>query len=349
MPTSELPAPRRHNRAPIGSVALLSALIAILALFTSVAMAQGDSPSTTAPDTEAPATTAVDADPIVIRVGDLAQRLSDIEWRFEVAIRSFAAGQGMAYSEEVAAQMRPMLPNYLEQRGTELVLLREAARRGLVASQENVDLTLENIRGSVREGDNYEDMLAAAGFKTEQMLITLIEEGDLITQVIEAFSAEVTPTDDELRVRYLSDIGNYTEPETYCARHILVDDEAVAEDLVERVAAGEDFASLAAEFGTDGTASVGGDLGCFGTGAMVEEFASAVVEAEIGTVSGPVQTQFGYHALLVYDHHDASVAPFEEVKDQIEETVVAQTANARVSGLLRGAGIITYPERLPGL
>src|SRR5690606_855387 len=169
------------------------------------------------------------------------------------------------------------------------------------------------------------------------------------TQVIAAFSEEATPTENELRVRYLADISNYTEPETYCARHILDDDEAVAIDLVARVAAGEDFAALAGEFGTDGTASVGGDLGCFGRGAMVADFENAVVAAELGEVAGPVTTRFGFHAVLVYDHNEAVVIPLEEVREQVAASASAATADARLGGLLRGAGIVTYPERLPGL
>lgn len=289
------------------------------------------------------------ADPVLVRVGNLVERLSDIEWRFEVAIRSYAAGQGMPYTEEVAAQMLPLMPTYLEQRGTELVLLREADKRGFEPSQENVELSLERIRGTVQEGQDYEGMLAEAGFRSESMLITLIEEGDLISQVIAAYNEESTPSEEELRVRYLAEIDRYTEPETFCARHILVEDEGVASDLVERVSAGEDFAELAAEFGTDGTATVGGDLGCFGRGAMVADFEDAVVDAEIGEVTGPVETRFGYHALLVYEHHEASVMAFDDVRDEVSSSVAAAAADARLGGLIEGSAIVTYPERVPGL
>ena len=350
-----LPAHVRPNSSSPRRLLISALLIISLALYgAALAQDQQAQDEQEAQGEQAPAgdqrqVAVLDADPVVIRVGDTVERLSDIEWRFEIALRSFAAGQGMAYSEEIAAQMRPMLPSYLEQRGTELVLLREASNRGFEADQESVATSLERIRASVQEGDDYESMLANAGFGSEAMLITLIEEGDLISQVIEDFNQEAVPSEEELRVRYLADRELFTEPESYCARHILVDDEAVAGDLVARVAAGEDFGQLASEFGTDGTASSGGDLGCFGRGAMVAEFENAVLEAEIGEVTGPVQTQFGYHALLVYDHNEASVAAFDEVKAELQESVAAETANARLGGLIRGAGVITYPELVPGL
>jgi len=325
----------------------------LLTVLAPPALAQDDAAPAAAPPSAAPSATAAaainDADPVVLQVGSLVERLSDIEWRFEVAIRSYAAGQGVAYSDEIAAQMRPLLPTYLEQRGTELVLLREASKRGFEPSQENVDVSLERIRSSVPAGQDYEAMLANAGFRSEEMLLTLIKEGDLISQVIEVFNEDARPSEEALRVRYLADIERYTEPETFCARHILVTDEALASDIVARAQAGEDFAALAAEFGTDGTAAVGGDLGCFGRGAMVAEFEDAVVAVEIGQVSGPVQTQFGYHALLVYEHHEPTVMPFDDVRDEVRNSVTAAVADARLRGLIRGSAIVTYPERVPGL
>src|SRR5699024_4467570 len=117
---------------------LLSTLFTLLAVAAAQDQEQPAAPDIVAPQaTLEPTPASVDPDPIVVRVGERVERLSDIEWRFEIAVRSFAAGQGLSYNEEIAAQMRPMLPTYLEQRGTELVLLREAERRGLEPNEEN--------------------------------------------------------------------------------------------------------------------------------------------------------------------------------------------------------------------
>ncbi len=332
--------------------ALLLGLVAALTLSVPLAFAQGgaeaEEPQTTQtaePDAASAPGTPQD-DPVLVRLGDRVERLSDIEWRFEVAMRSFAAGQGVPYTEEIATQLRGLFPNYLEQRGTELVLLREADNRGLTPDEASVEQTLEGLRASVPE-EEYETALADAGFPAEANLVTIIREADLITQVLEALRAEAVPSDEEVRVRYLADISSYTEPETFCARHILVEDEALATELVDRVRAGEEFATLAAEHGTDGTAANGGDLGCFQRGMMVAAFEEAVVTAEVGEVAGPVQTQFGYHALIVYDHRPQQVRPFDEVRDTVTASVSADAANAAMQGLLRGSGLVTYPERLP--
>ena len=289
----------------------------------------------------------IDPNPVLIMVGDSVERLSDVQWRFDVAVRSYLAGQGVPYSEEMAAQLRGLMPNYLEQRASEIVLLREAARRQLAVNGETVDSTLERIRSTVEEGEDYGAVLAAAGFASEGHLVTLISESDLIAQVISAMSDEVEPSDVEIRVRYRSDIANYTQPESFCARHILVTDQEVAAAIVADVRGGADFATLAAEHGTDATATRGGDLGCFTRGRMVAPFEAAVAAATVGEVTDPVETQFGYHAILVYQHDSARVLPLAEVVDQVRDSVKGSLVDARIAGMLRGAAASTFPERLP--
>ena len=100
------------------------------------------------------------------------------------------------------------------------------------------------------------------------------------------------------------------------SRHILfpleegMADEAMrkkATSVLERIQAGEEFATLAEEFGTDGTASRGGDLGWFGRGEMVAEFEDAVFGLEVGQVAGDlVQTTFGVHIIKLEEKRNAT-------------------------------------------
>ncbi len=83
------------------------------------------------------------------------------------------------------------------------------------------------------------------------------------------------------------------------ARHILVDNETLSEDLKTRILAGEDFASVAQEHSTCPSSQQGGDLGTFGPGQMVQEFDTVVFSANLNEVQGPVKTQFGYHLIEV--------------------------------------------------
>lgn len=84
------------------------------------------------------------------------------------------------------------------------------------------------------------------------------------------------------------------------ARHILVNDEAVALAIIERINKGEDFGTLAVELSTDtGSGAQGGDLGWFGKGAMVAAFEEAAFALKVGEISQPVQSEYGYHIIQV--------------------------------------------------
>lgn len=83
------------------------------------------------------------------------------------------------------------------------------------------------------------------------------------------------------------------------ARHILVATEEACQKLKNEIEAGADFAACAREHSKCPSGRQGGDLGEFGPGQMVKEFDEVVFSAEVGTVQGPVRTQFGYHLVEV--------------------------------------------------
>ena len=88
------------------------------------------------------------------------------------------------------------------------------------------------------------------------------------------------------------------------ARHILVDNEEDCAALKSEIEGGADFAEIARQHSNCPSAQRGGDLGTFGRGMMVPEFDEVVFSAEVGTVQGPVQTQFGYHLIEVTSRED---------------------------------------------
>ena len=85
------------------------------------------------------------------------------------------------------------------------------------------------------------------------------------------------------------------------ASHILVNDEATAKRLLERLQKGEDFAALAKQFSCCPSKRNGGDLGWFKRGQMVREFEDAAFRGAKGAVVGPVKTDFGWHLIKILD------------------------------------------------
>lgn len=103
---------------------------------------------------------------------------------------------------------------------------------------------------------------------------------------------------DKLREALAEEVS--TSAEQANARHILVETEAEAQTVLERLQAGEDFADVAAELSIDpGSAAEGGDLGFVPRGAFVEPVDEAVFSLPIGEISEPIQTQFGWHIIEV--------------------------------------------------
>lgn len=82
------------------------------------------------------------------------------------------------------------------------------------------------------------------------------------------------------------------------AKHILVENEFEAKDLLQKLQEGKTFEELAGDFSKCPSGKQGGDLGLFGKGMMVPSFEQAVQELEVGATSSPVKTQFGYHLIL---------------------------------------------------
>jgi peptidyl-prolyl cis-trans isomerase C len=171
------------------------------------------------------------------------------------------------------------------------LLLQEAEKREIVVSDEEVtayidDMVAGNYGGSQAD---FEAALEQDGM-TPEYYQDSVKESMIITEL-------------------QNDLVNHPETvDVIKARHILVETEEEALGIIARLDAGEDFAALAKEHSLDtGSAANGGDLGYFATNGattskMVDEFTAGAVALEIGEYSKtPVESQFGYHIILVED------------------------------------------------
>ncbi len=137
--------------------------------------------------------------------------------------------------------------------------------------------------------------------------------GEAINQLMEE------PLDEaDVQAAYETDYGNAEQETEYNASHILVETEEAALAVIEEIEGGADFAEVAREKSTGPSGPNGGQLGWFGTGAMVPEFEQAVVDLEVGAVSAPVKTQFGWHIITLNESRIQDAPALEEVREQIE-------------------------------
>ena len=144
----------------------------------------------------------------------------------------------------------------------------------------------------------------------------------LARAMTQRYGEENPPTEAELRDLYQQNLPRLAQTQ-YKTRHILVDSEAEATDLLDQLKDGADFASLAREHSTDtATATDGGDLGWSSADGWVEPFANAVRSATPGEpVPTPVQSQYGWHVILVEEKNEQRAPGLESVREDLSAAV----------------------------
>lgn len=212
-------------------------------------------------------------------------------------------------------------------------LILQAARKERVqVGRSEIDARLAEIKESW--GDQYQEVLRQEGL-TERELRSLIEE-DLLVSTMRERKSEANLTDEEVRRAYDESL------ERRRVRHILVAPEVVdgepdwnaaleeAEALLARIRSGEEFAALAREHSDDpGSAGSGGDLGVISRNeSFVEEFLDAAFSLEVGEVSEPVRSAFGYHLIEVTEQSVEEGRPFDDVKELLRSELEAERAQA---------------------
>ncbi len=155
----------------------------------------------------------------------------------------------------------------------------------------------------------------------------------LAQSVATDFLSNNTATEDEIFTEYTEEIEQAPGVE-YKARHILVETQSKANDLIQQLSTGADFQELAKANSTGPSGPSGGDLGWFPANQMVAPFSAAVAELEDGAYSKePVQTQFGWHVILREDSRPLEPPTLESVRDIVKQQVEAQKFQQYLEGL----------------
>ena len=130
---------------------------------------------------------------------------------------------------------------------------------------------------------------------------------------------DAATTDELIEKAYNDQYLDAAGAKEFNAAHILVETEDEAKDLVTKLESGVDFAQLARAKSTGPSGPNGGALGWFGLGQMVPQFEQAVVIMEIGAISPPVKTQFGWHVIMLNEKREKPAASLVEVRAQLIE------------------------------
>ena len=146
-------------------------------------------------------------------------------------------------------------------------------------------------------------------------------------------------SEDDVQQMYQAEFVNAESGAEYNASHILLESEDGALALVTALESGADFADLAKEKSTGPSGPDGGQLGWFGPGMMVPEFEQAVQSLEVGAVSAPVQTQFGWHLIKLNDSRAMAAPSLSQARPEIEMRLRQSGTEAHIQSLVDGAQV----------
>ncbi|OAH59458.1 peptidylprolyl isomerase [Domibacillus aminovorans] len=243
---------------------------------------------------------------------------------------------------ELYAEMKEKYGPQMEQALQELM-----QKKVLSENYEVTDEELEKEMKTAKEqlGDQYEMFLAQysldeEGFK-EFLKLELLRE--------KAALADVKITDDEVKKYY-----DAWQPDINVS-HILVEDEAKAKEVQQKLADGGDFAKLAKEYSTDpGSAENGGSLGWIdnaGRAQFVPEFTKALGTLKVNEVSKPVKSDYGYHIIKITKQKEKG--SFEDMKDQMtnelkKSKIDSDTLQTKLDEEMKAADVKVTDEDLKG-
>lgn len=150
---------------------------------------------------------------------------------------------------------------------------------------------------------------------------------------------------DEARIQEIYDerYGSIEAEDEFNAAHILVETEEEAIAIKQLLDDGANFTQTARESSIGPSGPGGGELGWFSSGMMVPPFEAAAIALEAGEISDPVQTQFGWHIILLNEVRKSNVPTLEDARPEIETEIRREIGNAAIESAAASADVVVTP------
>ncbi len=280
------------------------------------------------------------ANPVVIELGDQVITRTEVDARFQVAIRLLARRQGISLADQDPAAIAALRDQYLDKYANELVFLQEARRRQLEVSDEQVEQVLGQLIAS-EEGETE--------FLDDALVRRVVRDEQIIALLSEAMLQDIRIPPGDVITMHHDVKDSLATPEEICVRHIQTDSADAANDVRAELELGADFSELAIERSTDAaSAGNGGDLGCFerSYSASRSEFEKAAFAAEEDQLVGPVESRLGHHVFIVYEHKMPRASTLNEAYAQIERELALEQLPGRLQALVAESGISVHPDTI---
>lgn len=222
---------------------------------------------------------------------------------------------GQLYEAMVAEHGQRALDSLI----TKVLIENEAQNAGVSVSDEEVDQRFDEVAADYGGREVFLMLLEQSGFPEKSVRDDLYIE--LLVKKILAPTVDVS--DEAVAAYYEENQDRFQVLDRVHTRHILTDTEEEAQEVLQRLQDGDDFAALAAEVSTDPSAAQNdGDIGWQERGALVDEYFDAAFAAEPGQIIGPVESVFGFHVIEVIAKEEGRTPDFEEVEEEVREALL---------------------------
>ncbi|WP_212522867.1 peptidylprolyl isomerase [Actibacterium sp. MT2.3-13A] len=158
--------------------------------------------------------------------------------------------------------------------------------------------------------------------------------------------AQSAVTDEALKAAYDERFANAAPELEYNASHILLETQEKAAEVRAEIAAGADFAEMAKTHSTGPTGPTGGALGWFSKGMMVKPFEDAVTALEVGQLSEPVQTSFGWHVITLNETREKATPALEEVRGELAGQIQQAAITEALDEITAAAAVTRSEEKI---
>lgn len=231
-------------------------------------------------------------------------------------------------------------PQVLEQLILETLVLQAENTHGITIDQSEIDAEIAMFREAYPSDEAFEEDLARYN-----LTLGRLQEDIRINLILNKLATMgITISDEEIAEYFEANKEALGEPEQILVRHILVDSEEEAFEIIAELDEGADFAELAQERSLDtGSAIQGGQIGYIQRDSpIVPEFLEAAFNLDVDELSDPVESAFGWHIIRLDERREAKVATLEESRDLIEEILLYEQARpvGQVVGELRDEAAI---------
>lgn len=222
------------------------------------------------------------------------------------------------------------------------LLLQEAQEQAIVVSEDEIETEINNIKRQAPTEEAFQQLLKQRNIKLSELKEQVSEQLTINKLLNETVLSKIEIRDSKIEDYYNANKDDFKAKEGEIrVRHILVNQEGEAEQLLKELQTGKDFEELAKLISIDTVSAInGGDLGFIRKGQMIKEFEDAAFDLKVGQLSSTIKTQFGYHIIK----RDPNNIPYQEAKEQIRQMLSNDISNNAIEiyiNQLRSEAIIT--------